>query len=385
MSDEILVTKWAPLYHFDKLHRIRVWCIEADNRSLITIYHGIYQGKLQTERRVDKVYPKNHEWAQSRWVHKRDREHYSTTFPGNEPDNKPENKPGDEPGTSPRPMLAKIFDPLKSMSKQRIRFPGYVQPKLDGIRCIATRMTPDKITFFSRTGVRLDSCHLDGIRQELREKWCKEEDDECWCLDGELFHPSIGFDELSGMCRSGKASTEPISTTRIQYHIFDAIDKNGDRPFHERLGYIRSKIRSGSLVLQIVPTYEINSVDQILEWHRTFVGEKYEGIIIRNRDGRYHSGYRSWDLQKYKSFQDNEFIIIGFGTGEGREAGAVIWECRTPDGKPFRVRPIGSYKHRCDLFQNASSYVGCPLTVSYQELTEDGIPRFPIGKGIRLL
>lgn len=381
-SNDIVVTKWESLYHIDKLNRVRTWTIEADNRASVTIYHGIQNGKQQMDRREDMPYPKNHEWAHSRWLHKRDREHYCTVFPGRG-DKNFQTQNQDKP---PRPMLAKTFDPTKSASRQHLCFPAYVQPKIDGVRCIAVWSHDGKIMLFSRTGWLLDSHHLDGVRQELQKIWTR-----CnWCLDGELFHPDLGFDELSGICRSSKSLSDETMIPRptVQYHVFDAIDlTDAQKIFHDRLSYIGSVIRmeSDSSLVRLIPTHEIHSVDQIMTQHQEFVLQKYEGIIIRNRNGRYQSGYRSWDLQKYKSFYETEFIISGVATGEGREKGAVIWECCTPTGKTFRVRPCGSYEDRRALSENAASYIGRPLTVSYQELTEEGIPRFPIGKGIRLL
>jgi DNA ligase-1 len=47
------------------------------------------------------------------------------------------------------------------------------------------------------------------------------------------------------------------------------------------------------------------------------------------------------------------------------------------------VRPKGTIEDRRDIFKKAQSYVGKKLTVKYQELTDDGIPRFPIGLAIR--
>jgi DNA ligase-1 len=38
---------------------------------------------------------------------------------------------------------------------------------------------------------------------------------------------------------------------------------------------------------------------------------------------------------------------------------------------------------RTDFYKNAAKYIGKKLTVKYQELTKDGIPRFPVGIAIR--
>jgi len=94
-------------------------------------------------------------------------------------------------------------------------------------------------------------------------------------------------------------------------------------------------------------------------------------------------GHRSADLQKYKEFKDDEYKIVGFKEGDGIEKGCVIWVCETKDKKPFSVRPRGTHEDRAAAFKTASKAVGKKLTVRFQELTEDGIPRFPVGLAIR--
>lgn len=46
-------------------------------------------------------------------------------------------------------------------------------------------------------------------------------------------------------------------------------------------------------------------------------------------------------------------------------------------------RPRGMWEQRKEWFDNGEAYVGKPLTVRYQELTQDGIPRFPVGIAVR--
>ena len=105
--------------------------------------------------------------------------------------------------------------------------------------------------------------------------------------------------------------------------------------------------------------------------------------MVRNLTGAYAIGKRSANLQKVKTFLDGEYPIVGFTQGTGGETGCVIWECQTPDGQTFRVRPRGTQEDRKVLFQNGSDYIGQQLTVRYQELTDDGVPRFPVGIAIR--
>jgi DNA ligase-1 len=102
-----------------------------------------------------------------------------------------------------------------------------------------------------------------------------------------------------------------------------------------------------------------------------------------NKDGKYKEGLRSADLQKFKMFDDDEFKVIGFGDGEGIEKGLVIWKCMTKEKKEFDVRPRGSHEERAELFKKATKYIGKDMSVRYFGLTDDGIPRFPVGVGFR--
>jgi DNA ligase-1 len=90
-------------------------------------------------------------------------------------------------------------------------------------------------------------------------------------------------------------------------------------------------------------------------------------------------------LQKYKEFFENEYEICGFREAEGRDKGTVIWFCRLPNdtGSVFSVRPRGTLEMRRTWFLKGDDYIGKKLTVIYQELSEYGVPRFPVGKCIR--
>ena len=109
----------------------------------------------------------------------------------------------------------------------------------------------------------------------------------------------------------------------------------------------------------------------------------YEGTIIRNKNGIYKLNHRSPDLQKYKTFLDDEYEIVSYRQGTGTDEGCVIWECVTKDKQIFSVRPRGSVSERQGYFQNGDKWIGSLLTIRYQELTDGGIPRFPVGITIR--
>jgi ATP-dependent DNA ligase len=105
--------------------------------------------------------------------------------------------------------------------------------------------------------------------------------------------------------------------------------------------------------------------------------------MVRNLAGLYQFKNRSYDLQKVKQFEDAEYEIIGGKEGQGRESGMAIFRCKTEAGIEFDVRPKGNVEERSAMWKNLSSYIGKPLTVKFQGLTDDGRPRFPVGLHIR--
>ena len=61
----------------------------------------------------------------------------------------------------------------------------------------------------------------------------------------------------------------------------------------------------------------------------------------------------------------------------------MVWIVETENGQEFRVRPEGTRELRREWFENGDDYIGEMLTVKFFELTDDGVPRFPVGIAIR--
>ena len=57
--------------------------------------------------------------------------------------------------------------------------------------------------------------------------------------------------------------------------------------------------------------------------------------------------------------------------------------CETRNGRVFNVRPKGTVAQRQTWYTNGKSFVGKALTVRFQELTDEGVPRSPVGIAIR--
>jgi len=364
-----------PLYHRDKTGRTRLWRI-TDSSEHFVIEHGHVGGKLQSE-----THPiQKREWAVRQWAHKKHRQGYRETVESDAPHT------GRDLAKIVRPMLA---SPLRTPSSlSALMKPCFVQPKMDGIRCMAYWDPVDhQVILLSRTGVRLEADALSTARRSLH---CLLQEHPDIVLDGELYHPEIPFEVLSGCCRRLSSSSSrkrcpvpDLPNLSVQLHVFDLVVlSQRDAPFSERSRTLQSLV---SYDITVVPTFVATTWQQFFDFHARFTQDGgYEGIIWRDPDGVYEMGYRSRSLQKYKTFQEEEFLIVGFTHGDGRETDAVIWICETARGQRFHVRPQGSLDHRQEALREASRSVGKQLTVRFQEYTKDGVPRFPVGKSVRI-
>ena len=242
-------------------------------------------------------------------------------------------------GTEILPMLANKWDDRKNYISE----PFYVQPKLDGIRLLVSNQG-----CFSRTGKPVKG--VDHLSRGLRDgEW----------LDGECYAPGKTFEEITSMFK--------MNPQDLEFHVFDYFDLGRpDLPFAERQKRVT------------VQTVLVKKKSDVEKWHDTFVEQGHEGIMIRDAVSTYEIGKRSNYLLKFKKFQTEEYEILDVKEGSGREKGAAIWVC---DG--FCAKPEGTLEYRRQLFKDGDTYIGKMLTVRFQNLTAQGIPRFPVGVAVR--
>jgi DNA ligase-1 len=277
--------------------------------------------------------------------------------------------------SAPLPMLANKWPDRKKY----IQFPCLVQPKYDGTRTIAICGLPEgEPCLFSRQ--RKAYAHLEHIQAIVRKL------PKGLILDGELFTTKAHFQTIVGLAKKKTLTEEDrVQHNLLELHCYDIVD--GTKPFVERYAILQDLFRSHASVigitLQLCPTREIAKESELQKAHDEYVAAKFEGLMIRNKIGLYAIGDRSNDLLKMKEFEDDEFKIIGFYEADGAEKGCVMWRCVTPKGVEFGCRPEGTREDRQELFKHGSEYVGKMLTVRYQNLTPDGVPRFPEGITIR--
>lgn len=267
-------------------------------------------------------------------------------------------------------MLAKTF----SKDGAKIKWPAYVQPKLDGHRCTALIDAQGKCTLWSRGRKPIFSVpHIVAAYERLNLVNTQ--------FDGELYNHDYHakFEELSHLIRQSK----PMPGHEvIQHHCYDMIEPGG---FKSRLAH-RDQIL---LVMPQVPveTIEVADEDEMMVAFEHFLKLGYEGVMVRNAEGEYlgHPTHRSPDLQKVKEFDDDEFMVIGVSThGRGKMAGKAMFRCRTKAGAEFDAKLVGNMDALKQYVEDPSLAEGRMLTVKFQGYTtKSGVPRFPVAMRFR--
>jgi ATP-dependent DNA ligase len=391
--------EYTPIFGKDKSGKTRVWkatifAFPLSSTAMSVINHGIHEGKLQVDTRQytegKNIGKKNETTPLQQCVSevekkrkdKIEKEGYSESLVQVIVTETDSINGQNIPRRKVFPMLANKYEPVVDKAPQKKRkgivFPCFVQPKLDGLRCVVYLDQKGAPIYQSRTGGYFAVLqHLDAAVNDVLSK------NPTMILDGELYTTEIPFEELAGIIKK-KTLTESDKKKImcVQYHIYDLVVP--DISFHERLSIMQQNIRGGSnSLIQLVPTDLTETATTFKEKFSEYVEQGYEGIMLRNTEGLYQENYRSNDLMKYKEFFESEYPIVDYREAMGRDAGTVIWECETPEGRRFGVRPRGTQEVRREWFLNGKQMVGKQLTVIYQELSEMGVPRFPVGKAIR--
>jgi DNA ligase-1 len=249
----------------------------------------------------------------------------------------------------------------------------YVQPKIDGMRCIANAEG-----LWSRLNRRIVSVpHIEAALENVFEEYPEI------IIDGELYNHDLhdDFNTIMSLTKKTKPTMADLEKSEelIEYWVFDMFDP--DKPkmiFEERLKtltmILTTKAEPHAGII-LTPTIKVFNEEDLNLDFQTLLENGYEGQMIR-----YNTAYdqkRSPHLLKRKEYVDEEFELIDIVEGQGNWAGyAKIAECVTPDGRAFGAGISGTQEFNLQLLKDRKKYKS--VTVKYFQLTPDGVPRFPI-------
>ena len=251
----------------------------------------------------------------------------------------------------------------------------FIQPKLDGVRCIFT-----KDGAFSRTGKQFKNvAHLEEDLEDFFN------DNPNSVLDGELYNHDLkhDFEKIISLVRKQKPTDEDRfeAGNLVQYHVYDAVAEGIN--YEDRYNWLRINLPIYKTMTLIANTI-VNSYDEAKMLHDVHLAQGYEGSILRLN--KPYEQKRSYNLQKFKDFSDTEATIVGYEAGKGKREGTLgKFYMQDDEGNQFGCPPGKgySYKDLAFMLENIHDYIGQRATFTYFQRTQAGSYRHPLFKALR--
>ena len=275
-----------------------------------------------------------------------------------------------------KPMLAYKVDAKPIDWSENV----FMQPKLDGVRCIIQTDDQGKVIAYSRTGKPW--LNINHILKDLKPFFDQQPD---VILDGELYNHDLrdDFEQIISLVRTQKPSPYVRSKSKklVQFHCYDYA--NGSDSYKTRMDNL-AVASFYSYCVKYVPTSVVYHYNHAQLKHPAFLKRGYEGSILRLN--KPYEQKRSYSLQKFKDFHDAEATIIGYVKGKGKRTGTLGKfimkddegiEFGCPPGKGF------NYKDLTKILNNIDDYIGQRATFTYFERTKANSYRHPMFKTLR--
>jgi DNA ligase-1 len=277
-----------------------------------------------------------------------------------------------------KPMLAYKVDKKPVDWSENV----FIQPKLDGVRCVIQLDNNNKVVAHSRTGKQF--FNIAHIEESLQDFFAHSPD---IVLDGELYNHDLrdDFEKIISLVRKQKPTSDDRLQAKklIQFHCYDYIETVMNKPYSYRSDQLTCSDMYNYCV-KYVPTNLILRMDDARVYHSRNLANGYEGSILR-LDKPYEQK-RSYNLQKFKDFNDTEATIVGYEIGKGKRKGTLgKFLMMDDDGIRFGCPPGKGYNYKdlANILDNISDYMGQRATFTYFERTQAGSYRHPMFKTIR--
>ncbi len=221
--------------------------------------------------------------------------------------------------------------------------------------------------------------HLDYDLTDLYRKNPKS------VLDGELYNHALkdDFEKIISLVRKTKPTEDDRRDAQhlVQYHVYDVIAESFN--YDERFNWLRNNLPVAR-TMTLIRNTSVDSYDEAKVLHDIHLAQGYEGSILRLN--RPYEQKRSYNLQKFKDFSDDEATIIGYEAGKGKFTGLIgKFFMQDDDGNEFGC-PIGkgyNFADRKVILDNIHDYIGQRATFTYFQRTQAGSYRHPLFKALR--
>jgi len=264
-------------------------------------------------------------------------------------------------------------------NEDKADYPAFIQPKLDGVRCLFTAKGA-----FSRANNRF--MNVEHIEQVLKPFFAKN---PTAVLDGELYNHGLkdDFEKIISLVKKKKPTDNDKAEAAelVQYHMYDVASMTIGTYTDRYLFLLAEKSFKNKSCLQIIDNNLVLDFDDAVVMHKKNLKIGYEGSIYRTPYGKY-KGTRSWDLMKFKDFHDTEATIVGYEIGKGKREGTLgKFIMQDDEGVEFGCPPGKGYDYQAlaNMLNNVHDYIGQRATFTYFQRTQAGSYRHPHYKCLR--
>ena len=265
--------------------------------------------------------------------------------------------------------------------EDEVVYPVRVEPKLDGLRCVAVKRDGE-VTMFTRNGNVLET--LPRIKSALEKAPWND-----FVLDGEAL--GADWNESASVVMSHKKGKDD---SNMIFHVFDALhfsdwrDQRNDLELKDRVDLVAELVgQVASPVVVQVPGRLVNNKEELLDAYMADTDAGYEGIMLKDLDAPYLFK-RSSNIRKLKPIKTFEGIIIGNYEGKRGSKREGLWggfEVVLPNGVVTRVAGGFTDKLKSEINVDPESWIGRIVEMEGQPdpltgdgLTSDGKVRFPV-------
>jgi DNA ligase-1 len=233
-----------------------------------------------------------------------------------------------------KPMLA------EDVLDKDIKFPCYVQPKVDGVRALHF--------IGGLTGRSLKSFKNKAVTELFSSP-------EFEGLDGEMVRSDMPPTSQE-LCRETASTLGTIQgANNVNWYLFDYACV-GNLAYSERLTFLRQRVKSlGHPRIFVMENFVARNLDDLLRYEEKWLAMGYEGLIVRNPSRPYKHGRSTvskGELLRVKRFIDAEAEVLELFEGQANENEAQINEL----GNTFRT------SHQANMRPNGMvGAMGCRL------------------------
>ena len=269
---------------------------------------------------------------------------------------------------------------------EKVVYPVRVEPKLDGLRCIAVKRDGE-VTMFTRSGSVIET--LPTIKSILESS-----DYDDFVLDGECLGQT--WNDTASVMMSYKTAKDDSGMT---YNVFDAMhfddwkDQENNVGLKDRIDLVKDIVKkvNSNKVIQ-VSGETVQNEKELLRFYSDAMEKGYEGIMLKNLGASY-AFKRSDAVLKLKPVSTFEGIIVGHYEGNIGSKREGMWggfQVLMPNGVVTRCGGGFNDKIRAEIGIDPDSWIGRIVEIEGQPdpltkdgLTQDGRVRFPVFVRVR--